>query len=290
VSRENKFEGTVRLGKHRLRFGLSLAPLLEGAGIEPAPPAVGVEREPQVELQQQVADSQTLIEQLEDALKQGGVAPVPPPRLQRRVVGGFFRDFIRSGTVTIAEFDDALGPLGVSCAMFEHVLDFGVGCGRVLRRWAETHKSAKITGIDIDPEAVGWLKEHYSRFGRFLVTPPNPPAELASDQFDFIYGVSVFTHLPEDMQFLWLQELKRLVKPGGWLILTVRGNEVSEREGFSFVRHDATDGLPDFYRTTYHSKRYVEDVWSRYFEVTRFVPLGLRGGNQDMVVCRRPST
>jgi hypothetical protein len=37
-----------------------------------------------------------------------------------------------------------------------------------------------------------------------------------------VYSYSVFTHLREDVHSAWLDELGRLVKPGGLLILTVR--------------------------------------------------------------------
>jgi len=42
-----------------------------------------------------------------------------------------------------------------------------------------------------------------------------PPMSYEDNMFDFVYSISIFTHLPEDMQFAWLQELQRITKPGG---------------------------------------------------------------------------
>jgi hypothetical protein len=38
--------------------------------------------------------------------------------------------------------------------------------------------------------------------------------DYANEQFDLIYAISVFTHLTEDLQHSWLNELGR-VKRGG---------------------------------------------------------------------------
>ena len=35
--------------------------------------------------------------------------------------------------------------------------------------------------------------------------------------------MSVFTHLPEEMQFKWLDDLFRITKPGGYAIMTFHG-------------------------------------------------------------------
>jgi predicted SAM-dependent methyltransferase len=41
--------------------------------------------------------------------------------------------------------------------------------------------------------------------------------------FDFIYAISVFTHLGEQLGLSWIQELKRILKPGGHLYMKVHG-------------------------------------------------------------------
>lgn len=132
-------------------------------------------------------------------------------------------------------------------------------CGRVARRIGETYPQISLTGADIDGEAIEFLSKEYASFGRFVVLPHLPPSDLPAEAFDLIYGISVFTHLAEDMQFLWLQELFRVAKPGAYLLLTTRGRAELAAGGFEFVDDaDPTQGLPGFYRTTYYSRDYIE--------------------------------
>lgn len=44
-----------------------------------------------------------------------------------------------------------------------------------------------------------------------------------------MYGVSIFTHLPEEMQFLWLVEWKRVGEPGE--TVTYNLDDVGNRDG-----------------------------------------------------------
>jgi SAM-dependent methyltransferase len=52
----------------------------------------------------------------------------------------------------------------------------------------------------------------------------NPPLPFAEDNsFDLVYAFSVFTHIPAEHQEAWLLEMKRILKPGGFLVCTVAG-------------------------------------------------------------------
>jgi SAM-dependent methyltransferase len=101
------------------------------------------------------------------------------------------------------------------------VLDFGCGCGRTLLNWDQT-RSANIVGCDVDHECIGWLNSNLS--GReFWATQFDPPLPFETNTFDLVYAVSIFSHLEQGDQRLWLEELQRLIKPGGLALLTVQG-------------------------------------------------------------------
>jgi SAM-dependent methyltransferase len=120
------------------------------------------------------------------------------------------------------------------------------------------------------------------------------PTSYDDHSFDFIYGISVFTHLPEDMQLEWLAELARIAKPGATLLLTTHGEKhwgkfsgeeaaiMSER-GFYYREAGPTDGLPDFYKNTYHSHGYIRERWSQFLNIVDIVELGLEA-HQDVVL------
>jgi hypothetical protein len=63
--------------------------------------------------------------------------------------------------------------------------------------------------------------------------------------------------------------------------------EQFERRGFAYWRCDATVGLPDYYRASWHTPAYVRQHWSKWFEVVSYLEDWARIEEQDMVVLRR---
>ena len=72
------------------------------------------------------------------------------------------------------------------------ILDFGCGCGRVVRWWRDL--PAEIHGSDFNPTLVRWCRENLP-FGVFEVNRPEPPLPYPDDSFDLVYALSVLTHL-----------------------------------------------------------------------------------------------
>jgi SAM-dependent methyltransferase len=199
-----------------------------------------------------------------------------------------------SGEDAYRTFVSLLARIGKSFADFRTVLDFGCGCGRIIRAMKRNEPDIAFHGTDIDAEAIAWLKGNYGRIGEFSVLPHRPVTSYADNSFDFIYGISVFTHLPEDMQFEWLAELSRIAKPGAVLLLTTHGQkrwgrftgkeaDIMKTKGFYYREAPATDGLPEFYKNTYHSHSYIQQNWSRYLDIARTIELGI-GNHQDVVL------
>jgi SAM-dependent methyltransferase len=155
-----------------------------------------------------------------------------------------------------------------------------------------------LYGTDIDAEAIEWLQNNNAKIAEFSVNPNIPPTSFEDNKFDFIYSISIFTHLPEKMQFAWLEELKRISKPGGYLLVTVHGEnhhknlpapkrEIMEAKGFYYNDDaDLTEGLPSFYKNAYHSANYIKKEWGVYFDVIKIIPMGL-DNHQDIVLLRK---
>jgi SAM-dependent methyltransferase len=217
-------------------------------------------------------------------------APLPPRRLLVRVAGTADADwFLRSGRA-------AYDTLAAHVALQEDasVLDFGCGCGRVLRYWA--HHAGTVAGCDRDAAAVEWCRRHLP-FAQVERNGLEPPLPFADRSFDLVYALSVFTHLTSDLQTAWRDELRRVLRPGGQLLLTVHGSsylprlERAERARFEHgelvVRWSELPGSN--LCSAYHPGPYLRGTLADGFELLTIEPEGARGNpTQDVVVLRRP--
>jgi SAM-dependent methyltransferase len=178
------------------------------------------------------------------------------------------------------------------------VLDFGVGCARVLRPLQDLSASRQDSvhwyGCDIDGQAIDWCQTYLGSRAKFVVNETMPPAPFADRFFDFVYSISIFTHLPEAMQFAWLKEINRVLKAGAVAIISThsfgaprkRKEEKLIARGFHHGGGKGAEGLPDFYQTSYHTREYIEREWAKYISVEEFVEKGVNA-DQNLVLCRQ---
>lgn len=228
--------------------------------------------------------------------------PVPPAQLRHRVHGSLDKEsFLQSGKILAQNICDLCAIVERDIYSFEQILDFGCGCGRVIRNFQDAPASCRLYGTDIDSELVSWCKNYLPHI-RWSTNGYQPPLPFSDNTFGLIYAISVFTHLDEKLQHAWLRELRRIAKPGATIILTVHGenciNKLASsyqsrihRNGFLF-KTGATgrlklDKLPEFYQTAYHTQKYIHREWSAYFDVVRYLERGI-DNHQDAVLLRKP--
>jgi SAM-dependent methyltransferase len=230
-----------------------------------------------------------------DAAGQHGV----PTCYQRMKVCGHLDipKFIFSGERDARTLVAALERVGSSPCRCSTVLDFGCGVARILARFSEHLPHAQLHGTDVDADAIAWCRNNLASVASFTVSRPTPPLSYADGQFDLVYSWAVFTHLDEEYQFRWLEELHRVTKPGAILLLTVFGpsqmpgdaaairGEFAARGFCSVRRKKWKEFYPPFYRSSLHSKDYIQTHWSRFFTIVDH--LEGAGGNQDLVILRR---
>jgi ubiquinone/menaquinone biosynthesis C-methylase UbiE len=83
--------------------------------------------------------------------------------------------------------------------------------------------NAEVYGTDYNPESIAWCSEHIPDV-RFATNGLNPPLSFPNDFFDFVYAISVFTHLSEDVCRAWMDELTRVLKPGGLVYFSTKSD------------------------------------------------------------------
>jgi SAM-dependent methyltransferase len=195
-----------------------------------------------------------------------GRHPLPPRRL-RLLVDGRSADadrFLRIGGAMFDSIHDAAAGMGAQVEEMQSVLDFGCGSGRVARHWSSV-EGPELHGCDYNPELVAWCAANLP----FMVARRNalaPPTPYRESSFDLIYALSVFSHLTEPLQRAWVTELRRLLRPGGLLLISVLGHHVQERLGGGererFERGELVVQRPRMAGrnlcTAYHPRSYVE--------------------------------
>lgn len=226
---------------------------------------------------------------------------MPTPAQIARVIGTGDESAFRWGGATIVKrFEQLLiERFGRSLASFEAILDWGCGAGRLSRYLAAL--SPGLTGIDIDPDNIALCAETLPS-ARFLPVDLMPPTPLPDASFDLVLGLSVLTHLDEPVQHAWLNELRRLTRPGALLLLSVQGlaqmalygspielqqqaYRLGIRDGGVNPQLQAVVSDASYYRDVMHSPDYIFAVWARHFDVLDIVE-GV-AGNQDVVLLRR---
>lgn len=220
---------------------------------------------------------------------------LPPARL-RVGVGGTADpdDYLATGAAVFELLQLVLGRAGTDLSRLPRVLDFGCGCGRVLRHW-RTVPGAQPSAVDIDPAMVSWCRDNLS-FATVTKAPSLPPMAFASASFDLACAVSVFTHLDEPSQKAWMRELARLVCPGGWLCVTVHGRasilDLDRAGRRAFLRGEVVVRRRHARGTNlcaaYHPADALQALIEPHFEVVESVPAGtLRHVRQDLYLARR---
>ena len=205
------------------------------------------------------------------------------------------KSFLEEGRAGVEMIRSILTQNGVDFLSMKHVLDFGVGCGRVFRWWREESDTIKFWGCDINPTLVNWCIHNLS-FGNYSVNTLKPPTIYNSLQFDLIYLFSVFTHLTIETQKEWLKEFSRILIPGGLVLISVHGDfhakrlpeyskENYARNGYCVLTENAEG---ENLCASYQGREFCETLFSEDFEILEYYPGVFKTcGYQDLYCLRK---
>jgi SAM-dependent methyltransferase len=129
-------------------------------------------------------------------------------------------EYLATGRRRVERLKAMLAASGFALGAGGRVLDFGCASAIMLRWFDDVARDGEAWGVDIDGSAILWCQQHLSPPFRFVTTTTFPHLPFDDGWFDLVYAASVFTHIA-DLADAWLLELRRILRPGGRLFVTV---------------------------------------------------------------------
>ncbi|MBL8756255.1 MAG: class I SAM-dependent methyltransferase, partial [Planctomycetes bacterium] len=195
------------------------------------------------------------------------------------------------------------------------VLDFGCGCGRVLRWFQTALPEAHLHGADVRAATIDWCRQNLR--GTFVANGVVPPLPFADASLDLVYALSVWSHLGLEQNLAWMREMARVTKPDGLILVSTHGAfaaalcarsrdhqqtlQIDANDARVILRtlarepfvhrvlpqaiRDSADGVADDYGQAFFTERFARERWADCTELLGCVPCALNLF-QDMFVLR----
>jgi ubiquinone/menaquinone biosynthesis C-methylase UbiE len=200
--------------------------------------------------------------------------------------------YLASGKENIDKMREIAQSSGFSFEAGRRILEFGCSSGRMIRWLHDLADTCEIWGVDVSAPQIVWCQQHLSPPFQFVTTTTCPHLPFEDGYFDFIYAGSVFTYIA-DLADVWLLELKRIVRPGGLLYITVSDNHAIEYLLGRLAGEPLTKMLASFLKEhipsktsfamftitrspkgahVFYDRDYLREHWGRYLDVLSVTP------------------
>jgi ubiquinone/menaquinone biosynthesis C-methylase UbiE len=129
------------------------------------------------------------------------------------------------------------------------LLDLGCGTGQFLRAVKANHPRLHVTGLDLSPYYLAVARRRLAPWSRTrLVAGPAEAMPFADGEFDAATAIYLFHELPPRVRRAVVAEIRRVLKPGGVMILVDSLQKGDE---------PVYDGLIDYFPVAFHEPYYA---------------------------------
>ena len=189
-------------------------------------------------------------------------------------------------------------------------LDFGCSSGRAIRPLVAAYPEADWHGCDPIAAAIEWAQANIQGV-EFVHSPEHPPLPYDDESLDAVYAISIWSHFNAPAAQRWLDEMRRLIRPGGLLLMTTHGLQTIphdrgtrrrseeqlqraasalERDGFWFEAEFGAAGdhgvMDPDWGTAFLTPEWLLKTVTPHWKVVSFAP-GRVEDNQDLYVLER---
>jgi ubiquinone/menaquinone biosynthesis C-methylase UbiE len=165
------------------------------------------------------------------------------------------------------------------------ILDWGCGPGRVIRHLPSViGNGCSYYGTDYNAKSIDWCSKNIPDI-HFNTNTLEAKLPYEDNFFDIIYGISIFTHLSEQMHQEWYNELYRILKPGGLMLFTTHGdlfrtkltdNEiVNYNKGKLIVRGKVKEGHRTY--SAFQPTEFMENLFRNARILEHMIPIQEKG-------------
>jgi SAM-dependent methyltransferase len=147
------------------------------------------------------------------------------------------QNFVDEGKILVKKMREVLEASNFQFESGYRILELGCRGGRMIRHLKDISDICEIWGADLGEDAINWCQRYLSPPFKFVSTTSFPHLPFQDNYFDFIYAGSVFTHISV-LSDMWLLELKRILRPGGRIYITIhdrRSIEANKEGKFSML-------------------------------------------------------
>lgn len=168
---------------------------------------------------------------------------LPPPQLRFDVIACSSAEYyFTSGQKMAAQINAVIKQWAPSDTRV--VYEWGCGPGRILFPLAalDETQAIRFAGSDAFTPSIRWAQSVPNSRIAFHLNKMEPPLDLPGSSVDFVYAVSVFTHLSDKLTRSWFAEIMRILKPGGIFWFSTHSGRNHEAELTPIQREQLSRG------------------------------------------------